>query len=113
MSIVSSARPAPCVLDPSWVWTMTEMFDFSWTGNGASRALMVPLEQIDMPTDQLRNALPRLARSPLYGLMTDHIVELFEAAGAVTDHPFVDEIATASTDLARALISSLSGDPER
>lgn len=89
---------------------MTEPFEFSWSGQGASRALMMPLEQLDVPSRRLRQALPHLARSPLYELMASHIVELFGAADAVSVHPAAAQVADASIDLARALIASLSPD---
>ena len=89
---------------------MTEAFEFSWSGLGASRALMMPLEQLDMPSGLLRQTLPRLARSPLYDLVTTHIVELFDAADALSTHPSAAEVARSSVDLARALVASLSPD---
>ncbi|MBR7838426.1 helix-turn-helix domain-containing protein [Actinospica durhamensis] len=89
---------------------MTEPFEFSWSGQGASRALMMPLDQLDVPAGLLRRALPQLARSPLYDLVTSHIVELFDAADALTAHPSAARVADSSVDLARALIASLSPD---
>jgi AraC-like DNA-binding protein len=89
---------------------MTEAFEFSWPGLGASRALMMPLENLDLPAGQLRHALPRLAQSPLYGLVATHITGLFDAADALSGHPLAADIAAVSTDLARALVASLSDD---
>jgi AraC-like DNA-binding protein len=90
---------------------MTEPFEFSWPGQGASRALMMPLDELDVPAGALRQAIPRLVHSPLCGLMTAHIVGLFDAADAVSSHPMAAEIASSSADLARALIASVSPDP--
>ncbi|GAA3222001.1 helix-turn-helix domain-containing protein [Actinocorallia longicatena] len=89
---------------------MTEPFEFSWSGQGASRALMMPLEQLDVPADLMRHAVPRLAHSPLYGLVSRHITELFDNADAVSAHPLAAHIAEAGVDLARALIGSLASD---
>lgn len=89
---------------------MTEPFEFSWSGQGASRALMMPLEQLDVPSRLLRQALPHLARSPLYDLMASHIVALFDAADALSARPGAAQIADVSVDLARALLASLSPD---
>jgi AraC-like DNA-binding protein len=89
---------------------MTEPFEFSWPGQGTSRALMMPLEELDVPAGALHHAVPRLEQSPLYGLMTAHIVGLFDAADAVSSHPMAAEIASSSIDLARALVASLSPD---
>lgn len=89
---------------------MTEAFEFSWSGQGASRALMMPLDQVDVPAGLLRHALPRLARSPLYDLVTNHIVELFDVADVLSADPVAAEVARSSVDLARALIVSLSPD---
>lgn len=87
---------------------MTEAFEFSWLGAGASRALMMPLEQMDLPPGVLRDALPRLAQSPLYDLVTTHVEELFNAADALSTHPLAAEVVSSSIDLARALVASLS-----
>ena len=87
---------------------MTEAFEFSWLGQGASQALMMPLEQLDVPSGLLRDALPRLTHSPLYDLMTTHVVELFKAADALSAHPLAAEVASSSIDLVRGLVASLS-----
>jgi AraC-like DNA-binding protein len=89
---------------------MTEPFEFSWLGQGASRALMMPLAELEVSAGALRHAIPRLGQSPLYELMTAHIVGLFDAADAVSSHPMAAEIAGSSAELARALIASLSPD---
>ena len=89
---------------------MTEPFEFAWSGRGASRALMMPLEELDVSAEALRHAVPRLGQSPLCELMRTHIVGLFDAANAVSAHPMAAEIASSSVDLARALIASLAPD---
>lgn len=89
---------------------MTEAFEFAWSGQGASRALMMALEQLAVPAGLLREALPRLTRSPLYDLVTTHIVELFDAADALSANPSAAEVGRSSVDLARALLASLSHD---
>jgi AraC-like DNA-binding protein len=89
---------------------MTEPFEFAWSGQGASRALMMPLEELGVSAEALHHAVPRLGQSPLCGLMRAHIVSLFDAADAVSSHPMAAEIASSSVDLARALIASLSPD---
>jgi AraC-like DNA-binding protein len=81
---------------------MTEPFEFAWSGQGASRALMMPLEELDVSAEALRHAVPRLGQSPLCELMRAHIVGLFDAADAVSAHPMAAEIASSSVDLAPA-----------
>jgi AraC-like DNA-binding protein len=71
---------------------------------------MMPLEQLDVSADLLRHAVPRLAQSPLYGLVAAHVVALFGAADALSVHPSAADVARSSVDLARALVTSLSTD---
>jgi AraC-like DNA-binding protein len=89
---------------------MTAAFDFSWSTHAGSRALMMPLDELGLSGQQLRDALPRLADSPLYGLVTRHIVELFGAADAIDTPSVAENLSAVSLDLARALIESVSAD---
>lgn len=87
-------------------------FAFSWATTGASRALQIPLDALALPTDVLRAAAPRLAASPLAGLVSRHIVDLFGEADRLAAGEQAAAIGTASIDLVRALISSTTQDQQ-
>lgn len=59
---------------------LTAAFAFSWRTRGASRALQIPISELDLPTDVIRSAIPRIGASPMARLVTTHIVDLFRDA---------------------------------
>lgn len=85
---------------------LTAPFDFSWQTRGASRALQVPIAELGLPMDLVRAAAPRVHTSPLAGLVTTHIVDLFREADRICADPHATTVGTASIELARALLSS-------
>jgi AraC-like DNA-binding protein len=84
-------------------------FAFSWSPRGASRALQLPLDELNLPMDVIRRAAVRVQASPLAGLMTGHIVDLARQADRIADDPEAASVGVISIDLARALISSAAG----
>ncbi|MDD7964471.1 helix-turn-helix domain-containing protein [Actinomycetospora lemnae] len=83
-------------------------FAFSWATSGASRALQVPLDALALPVEVVRDAGPRLDAGPLAGLVTRHIVDLFEAADRLAASEQAAAIGSATIDLVRALLASTS-----
>lgn len=81
-------------------------FAFSWATRGASRALQVPVDALGLSADDLRAASSRLDASPLAGLVSRHIVDLFGEADRLAGGEQAAAIGTASIDLVRALLSS-------
>lgn len=88
---------------------LTSPFAFSWNPHGASRALQLPLDELDLPMDVIRRAAARLPASPLAGLMTGHVVDLARDADRIAADPGAASVGAVSIDLARALISSAAG----
>lgn len=88
----------------------TAPYDFSWTGNGAARALEIPLDQLGLPLDVIRRAGARLPASPVYRLVAGHIAELARDADRLSADCAAPALGTASIELARALLASAAHD---
>jgi AraC-like DNA-binding protein len=81
-------------------------YDFSWSGDGAAGALQIPIDQLGLPVDVIRQAIGNLANSPLYDLVTSHIAQLTRDAARLSSDPAAAALGTASIELARALLAS-------
>lgn len=88
---------------------LTAAFAFSWRTQGASRALQIPISELDLPTDVIRRAVPRIRASPLARIVTTHIVGLFRDADPISRDPRAADFGDAGISLARALLASASG----
>ncbi|GAB88230.1 helix-turn-helix domain-containing protein [Gordonia rhizosphera] len=86
---------------------MNSPYVYAWPGRGSSRALYVPLEELDLPTEVTRVASTRLAASPLYPLLRAHIDQMTDLGDHVAADPIAAEtVGAAAIDLARALLAS-------
>jgi AraC-like DNA-binding protein len=85
---------------------LTAPFDFSWQTRGASRALQIPIAELGLPMDLIRDAAVRLHTSPLRQLIATHIVDLFRNADSISGNPCAVTVGAASIDLSRALLAS-------
>ncbi len=81
-------------------------YDYSWSGDGAAGCIQIGFDQLGLPVDLVRRATPRIAASPFYRMVTDHIAHLTRDPGSTTAGPAAAGIATASVELARALLVS-------
>ncbi|GAA3381851.1 helix-turn-helix domain-containing protein [Cryptosporangium minutisporangium] len=81
-------------------------YDYSWSGEGAAGCIQIPSDQLGLPIDVIRHAIPRLRASPLYRMVTDHIRNLTRDPAGITADPAAAIIATTSVELARALLVS-------
>ena len=85
-------------------------FDYEWRGHGAAQSLNIPSDQLALPTDLVRRAGTRLQSSPLYGLVTRHIVDMTRNAEALSASAVAHTLGAASIELARALIATALDD---
>ncbi|GLZ47122.1 hypothetical protein Acsp06_33070 [Actinomycetospora sp. NBRC 106375] len=85
---------------------LTAPFAFSWATTGASRALQIPLDALGLPVDTVRAASGALDTSPLAGLVSRHVVDLFGEADRLAAGDQAAAIGAASIDLVRALLVS-------
>ncbi|MFF9147481.1 helix-turn-helix domain-containing protein [Streptomyces sp. NPDC014861] len=81
-------------------------YDYAWSGDGASRCIQVSLDQLTLPVDVVRSALPHLAASPLYPMVTDHIAHLTGNIEDLLGDPASAGIEEITLGLTRALIAS-------
>jgi AraC-like DNA-binding protein len=85
-------------------------YEYAWSGNGAARAFHVPLEHLGVPLDVVRRAASRLAASPLYDLVRDHLARVAANADRFSADPGAAALGVATTELIRALLTSAAGD---
>ncbi|MFC9979248.1 helix-turn-helix domain-containing protein [Gordonia sp. NPDC127522] len=82
-------------------------YDYYWPGRGASQALYIPLDQLDLPHEVIRGAAGRLISSPLCPLLTDRIAAMANNGDMPVANPIAAEAIGSSTiDIARALLAS-------
>ncbi|MCX5414284.1 AraC family transcriptional regulator [Streptomyces sp. NBC_00059] len=81
-------------------------YDYAWSGAGASRCIQVPLDQLTLPVDVVRRALPHLTASPLYPMVTDHIAHLTGTIDDLLDDPASAGLEEITIGLTRALVAS-------
>lgn len=79
---------------------------YGWRGGGASYAFHVDLDQLALSMDTVRRATRTLQRSPLYGLVRDHIAQVTRDAAAISETAVASQVGIASIALMRALIVS-------
>ena len=89
---------------------VTQPFEYSWRGNGGTRTLQVPIDELAVPIDVVRRAGEHLASSPLYGLVSRHIHDMAKDAEALSATAVAASLGSASTELIRALILSVAGE---
>jgi AraC-like DNA-binding protein len=92
------------------VYDKNTPYDFSWTGRGTSLCLYVPLDDLGMSHDVIREACTRLSLSPLYELVVNHIAGLGRNAVALATDPAAAGVGTFSVELVRALVASAAHD---
>ncbi|MQA36016.1 helix-turn-helix domain-containing protein [Modestobacter roseus] len=89
---------------------LTAPYQFSWAGDGGSRAFHVSYDRLALPTDVIRAAGPRLRASPLHDLVRDHLEGLTAHADRLGSDPAAASLGTATVELVRALLVSAAGD---
>lgn len=83
-----------------------EPYQFSYDGLGGSQALYLPLDEIKLSRDVLKEAATRLPASPLYRLFSQHIAELTRVGDAITGTDTAHAVGESTIDLARTLLAS-------
>ncbi|MGY1710902.1 helix-turn-helix domain-containing protein [Geodermatophilus sp. SYSU D00758] len=88
---------------------LTGPYDFSWVGNGGSRAFQIPYERLGLPVDVVRAGAWRLRASPLHDLVRDHLERLAARPEELSADPGAAVLGSATVDLVRALLVSAAG----
>ena len=92
---------------------LTAPYSFACAVGGGSRSFQVLHEQLALPVDVVRRAIPRLRASPLHGLVRAHLQRVCTQADELADDPGAAALGTATVELVRALIVSAAGDTTR
>lgn len=79
---------------------------YGWSGDGASRSVMFDMNRLGLPVDVVVKAAWQLRASPLYGLVLDHLRALWRDPDRLEADPGAPHLASATTDLVRALLLS-------
>ncbi len=89
---------------------MASPYEYGWHGSGSSYAFQVGYERLGLPMDTIRAARPRLAATPLYSLVRDHILDLTTRAAELSADPAASQLGAATVELMRAVIVSAAQD---
>ncbi|MGW1161726.1 AraC family transcriptional regulator [Streptomyces sp. NPDC002513] len=79
---------------------------YGWSGDGASQAIMFDMNRLNLPVDVVVKASLQLRASPLYDLVLQHLRGLWRDPGRLEGDPGASALASATTDLIRALLLS-------
>lgn len=84
-------------------------YDIGWRGDGAHTSLLVPLEQLALPTETIRRATARVHASPLCRVVSSVIASMTDNADALAADAAARETGSACVELVRALLTSAAG----
>ena len=73
---------------------------------GGARLLQIDRARLGVSVETVRRADNRLAGSPLYGIMRDHLVSLSSRASDITDRAALAALAEATAHLVRGLLTT-------
>lgn len=79
---------------------------YGWSGDGASQSMMFDVDRLDVPVDAVVKASLQLRASPLYDLVLNHLRGVWRDPGRLEGDPGAGALATATTELVRALLVS-------
>lgn len=90
---------------------LTGPTDIAHRGRGGSFIVHLSNDQVGLPVDTVRAALPRLRSSPLFPLVQGHLRHLSEGIEVfAADEATGVALSSATQDLVRALVVSAAGD---
>ncbi|MFD5326453.1 helix-turn-helix domain-containing protein [Streptomyces sp. NPDC127092] len=79
---------------------------YGWSGDGSSQAIMFDMDRLGVPVDTVVKASLQLRASPLYDLVLQHLRGVWRDPGRLEADPGAPALASATTDLVRALLLS-------
>ncbi len=92
---------------------VTRPFSFSWSGQGSSTSLQVPIVDLGLSRETVQRAAGRLEGSPLYRIVSRHIVELTRDADMLSSSASARAVGEASTHLVRAMLAGAADEGTR
>jgi AraC-like DNA-binding protein len=96
---------------PGRLFITDQSAPYRYYAHGTNAACSIEMEygHLGLPVDVTRKAADRLPASPLYDLVTSHLVALHRDLAQIEADPAVSSVMGATTDLLRALVASASG----
>ncbi|WP_369215325.1 AraC family transcriptional regulator [Streptomyces flavofungini] len=79
---------------------------YGWSGDGSSQSMMFDVDRLDVPVETVVRASLRLRASPMYDLVLNHLRGVWRDPGRLAADPGAEALATATTELVRALLQS-------
>ncbi|MGW2460757.1 AraC-like ligand-binding domain-containing protein [Streptomyces sp. NPDC001761] len=79
---------------------------YGWSGDGASQSMMFDAQRLGLPPKVVVRAAERLRASPLYDLVLTHLRGVWRDPDGLETDPGAHHLASATTDLLRALLVS-------
>ncbi|WP_316520079.1 helix-turn-helix transcriptional regulator [Kitasatospora brasiliensis] len=79
---------------------------YGWSGDGASKAIMFEMDRLGVPVETVVKASLQLRASPLHGLVLQHLRGVWSDPDRLETDPGAQAVASATTDLVRALLLS-------
>ncbi|MEU3607813.1 AraC family transcriptional regulator [Streptomyces sp. NPDC035033] len=84
---------------------------YGWSGDGGSQAMVFDVDRIGLPVETVVRASLQLRASPLHSLVLRHLRDMWRDPGLLAQDPGAMALASATTDLVRALLISAAHDP--
>lgn len=81
-------------------------YDYEWNTFGSSRCLHVPIDEIGLPYERIRQAAAHPERSPVARMLAEHISTLTVRGDELSTDPSAYDLGQVSIDLARAMLAS-------
>ncbi|MFD3453276.1 helix-turn-helix domain-containing protein [Streptomyces sp. NPDC058691] len=100
------------LLGPDEVFVFHELTPrrYGWSGDGAGRAVTIETERLGLPVEVVAKAGLHLRASPLHDLVLGHLRGLWRDPAVLEADPGAPALASATTDLVRALLISAAYD---
>ena len=95
---------------PGSLFITDQSAPYRYHARGANAVCSIEMEydELGLPIDAARTAADRLYASPLYGLVTSHLIALHRDLDQIETDPAAALVIAATTDLLRALVASAS-----
>ena len=93
-----------------WMVDQTEAADYFWTGSGGCKVVSIDYDALALSPERVREVIPRLRRSPLYGLVLAQIERLDLDGDRLEPVHAQRMIGAALSELVRAMILTASSD---
>ncbi|MBD3142176.1 helix-turn-helix domain-containing protein [Microbispora bryophytorum] len=88
----------------------TAGYEYGWSGSGLSVAFMVGADELGLPEDMVRTAIPLLSSSRIRPLLLNHVRAVHADADRLSTEAGAAAIGDSTLHLTRALVASVAAD---